>query len=252
MTFMSPSQGQATPVPTTAVSARTQPWLVMSAAAISWGVLAFVVLHLVSGRNPFQDAVSFYAFTDQAPGLLSVSILLVAIGSATTLAALNSAGIPLSRTTRVLFGCWSGGLALAAAFPVAYGELSSALSGEIHQYACVAAFLSIPVLGFSLLKRTRGIPGLTRNHAALTRWTRYSVAGLALFGLSYLIAKVPAFSELSTILPVGLTQRITLTVDIGLLYSTLHLARRASTPVTEPFETAPEYADFAAEPTSVR
>ncbi|ALG14857.1 hypothetical protein AOZ06_17710 [Kibdelosporangium phytohabitans] len=211
--------------------------MVVSAAAISWGVLAFVVLHLVSGRNPFQDAVSFYAFTDQAPGLLAVSILLVAAGSATTLGALSAARVPLSRTTRVLFGSWSGGLALAAVFPVAYGDVSSVFSGEIHQYSCVAAFLSIPVLGFSLLRRTRGVHGLARNHATLTRWTRYSVASLLLFGVSYLVAKVPGvpvLAEVGGILPVGLTQRITLTVDIGLLYSILQLARSACAPAARP------------------
>lgn len=226
MTIVSPSQSEAT-----FLSARTQPWLVMSTAAISWGVLAFVVLHLVSGRNPFQDAVSFYAFTDQAPGLLAVSILLVAIGSATTLGALKAARVPLSRTTRVLFVFWSGGLALAAAFPVSYGQLSSLLSGEIHQYSCVAAFLSVPALGFSLLKQTRNVPGVTRCRVSLARWTRYSVASLGLFGASYLIAKVPGvpiLAGLSEILPVGLTQRVTLTVDIGLIYSVLQLARHAA------------------------
>nr|WP_083466811.1 DUF998 domain-containing protein [Kibdelosporangium sp. MJ126-NF4]CEL18679.1 hypothetical protein [Kibdelosporangium sp. MJ126-NF4] len=227
MTIVSPPQRESASVP-----ARTQPWLAMSAVAITWGALAFVVLHLLSGRNPFVDAVSYYAFTDDAPGLLAVSILLVAVGSVTTLGALAAARVPLSRTTRVLFGLWSGGLALAAAFPVSYGELSSELSGQIHQYACVAAFLSMPAIGYSLLRRTRAIPALAGSHASLARWTHYSVASMVLFGASYLLAKqpgIPALAELSSVLPVGLTQRVTLAVDIGVLYSIVRLARRAGT-----------------------
>lgn len=222
MTFGNPTQHEAT---------RAQPWLIVSAAAISWGAFAFVVVHLVSGRNPLLDAVSLYAFTDQAPGLLAASMLLVATGSLATLGALTTAGVPLSRTTKVLFGLWSAGLALAAVFPVSDPRFSSVVSGEIHQYACVAAFLSVPALGCSLVNRTWGIPALEHHRDGLSRWTRYSIASLVLFGLSYVMAKFPGvrlLSELSTILPVGLTQRITLVVDFGLLCSILRLARGAA------------------------
>ncbi|MCE7010877.1 DUF998 domain-containing protein [Kibdelosporangium philippinense] len=199
---------------------RHQPWLIISAVAIIWGVLSFVVLHVVIGRNPLVEPVSTYAFTDLVPGLLAFSILLIAIGSVTTLGALAEADVPLSRTTRVLFGLWSGGLALAAVFP-AYGPSASYLSGEIHQYASVIAFLSVPAIGFSVLKAKRD--------ATVMCWTRYSVGSLVLFGTFYLLGKIPALSELITILPVGLTQRITLAVDIGLICSILLLARSRQT-----------------------
>jgi hypothetical protein len=223
------------PVPLTAATSpadRTRPWLVASVLAIGWSMLAFVILHLVSSRNPVLDAISSYAFTDQAPGLLAISILSVAIGSVTTLGALAAARVPLSRTIRVLFGSWSGGLTLAAAFPASYAEFPNPVSGEIHQYSCLIAFLSMPAVGFSLLERLRAVPGIARNRAIVSRWTRYSTVSLALFGISYLLAKypdTPVLSDLSTILPVGLTQRVTLIVDVGLLCSILLLARAAST-----------------------
>jgi hypothetical protein len=222
----SPPQTEAT-----APVARTRPWLIASAVAISSSMLAIVVLHLVSARNPVLDALSRYAFSDQAPGLLAVSILLVAIGSMTTLGALAAAGAPLSPAIRVLFGSWSGGLTLAAAFPASFDEYSNPVSGEIHQYACLVAFLSIPAAGFALLDRLRAVPSLSRQRATLSRWTRYSTTSLLLFGTSYLLAKypdVPVLSQLSTILPVGLTQRVTLIVDIGLICSMLLVARAAS------------------------
>lgn len=223
MTSGSPSQ--------TSPAARTRPWLIASVVAIGWSMLTIVVLHLVSSRNPVLDAISSYAFSDQAPGLLAISILSVAIGSVTTLGALAAAGVPLSHTIRVLFGSWAGGLTLAAAFPASYAEFHNPVSGEIHQYSCLVAFLSIPAVGFSLLDRLRGVDGLARQRATLSRWTRYSTASLILFGISYLLAKfpdTPVVSHLSTVLPVGLTQRVTLVVDIGLLCSMLLLARAAS------------------------
>jgi hypothetical protein len=213
-------------------TARTRPWLIASVVAISWSMLTIVVLHAVSSRNPVLDAISSYAFTDQAPGLLTVSILSVAIGSVTTLGALKTARVPLSRTTRVLFATWSGGLALAAAFPASYAEFPNPVSGEIHQYSCLIAFLSIPAVGFSLLDGLRAVPSLSRSRATLSRWTRYSTTSLVLFGVSYLLAKfpdTPVLSHLGTILPVGLTQRVTLIVDIGLLCAILLIARAAST-----------------------
>lgn len=230
------TSGSSSLTEATSPAARTRPWLIASVVAIGWGTLTIVVLHLVSSRNPVLDAISSYAFTDQAPGLLAMSILSVAIGSVTTLGALVVAGVPLSRTIRVLFGAWSGGLSLAAAFPASYAEFPNPISGEIHQYSCLVAFLSIPAVGFTLLERLRAVPGLSRNRATLSRWTRYSTASLVLFGTSYLLAKfpdTPVLSQFSTILPVGLTQRVTLVVDIGLLCSLLLLARAASASTRE-------------------
>jgi Protein of unknown function (DUF998) len=228
MTSVASPQIEATSVP-----AATRPWLLASALAIAGSMLAFVVLHLVSPRDPVQDAVSLYAFTEQVPGLLAISMVLLAVGSATTLGALAAARVPLDRTTWFLFVLWCGGLVVAAAFPVSHGESPDLLSGEIHQYACVVAFLSIPAIAFALLGRTRGIVALAHNRAIVARWTRYSAASLALFGASYLLAKcpdVPVISELSTILPVGLTQRVALIVDFGLLCAILLLARAACAP----------------------
>jgi hypothetical protein len=224
--------GSAPHAEATSPAARTRPWLIASVVAISWGMLTIVVLHLVSSHNPVLDAISSYAFSDQAPGLLAVSILSVAIGSVTTLGALSAARVPLSRTIRVLFVSWSGGLTLAAAFPASYAEFPNPVSGEIHQYSCLIAFLSVPAAGFSLLDRLRTVPSLSRNRDILARWTRYSTASLVLFGISYLLAKfpdVPVLSQLSVVLPVGLTQRATLIVDIGLICSMLLLARAAAT-----------------------
>jgi hypothetical protein len=210
--------------------ARTRPWLAVAAAAICWGLVTIVLMHLVNARNPVLDTLSSYAITDRGGDMLATGILSVAVGSLAVLGALTAARVPTGATTRVLFGTWSGGLMLAAAFPASYAELPDPVSGEIHQYSCLVAFLSVPAIGLTLLDRLRTIPALAGSRATVARWTRYSLAGLALFGISYALAKypdTPVLAELGALLPVGLTQRITLIVHIGLLGSLLALAARA-------------------------
>jgi hypothetical protein len=194
--------------------AKTTPWLLASAMAIGWGMCTIAVLHIISSRNPALDTLSSYAFTDRGSGMLETSMLSLAIGSLLVLGALTAAKVTITRTTRALFCTWSGGLTMAAAFPASYEKFPNPVSGEIHQYSCLVAFLSLPAIGFSLLRRLR-------EHPTLARWTWLSVASLALFGVSYLLAPTP-------VLPVGVAQRIALIADLVLLCSLLALAAKAA------------------------
>jgi hypothetical protein len=177
------------------------------------------------------DTLSSYAFTDRGTGMLAMSILSLAVGSLTVLGALRAAGVPLGRTTTALFCTWSGGLALAAAFPASYERFPNPVSGEIHQYSCLAAFLSAPAIAWSLLRRLPSHPALAGCRAALRRWSRWSVGTLVVFGISYLVngfPHAPVLRELYLLLPVGLTQRVTLSVDLALLAILLVLAARTA------------------------
>jgi hypothetical protein len=205
-------------------AARARPWLIASGVAIGWGILTMTVLHLISSHNPVLDTLSSYAYTDRGSGMFEASVLSLAVGSFCVLGALNAAGITISRTTRILFSTWSLGLATAALFPASYAAYPHPVSGEIHQYSCLVAFLSVPGIGFSLLD------GLTGNRAMVTRLSRYSLAGLLLFGASYLLSDfpgTPVVSQLSDALPVGVTQRLALGVDLALLFGLMLLASRA-------------------------
>lgn len=205
----------------TSTVARTRPWLLASTAAIWWGIAMIVVLHLISSHNPALDTLSSYAFTDRGEGMLAMGILSVAVGSITVLGALIAARVPVSRTTRILFGTWSGGLTLAALFPASYEEFPNPVSGQIHQFSCLVAFLSAPAIGLSLRSR---LPR-SSHRATLSRWTLLSAGSLIPFGVSYLLSKLP---DAPMILPVGVAQRVTLVIDLVLLYSLLTLAARMS------------------------
>jgi hypothetical protein len=200
-------------------------------------VLTILVLHLISSHNPALDTLSSYAFTDRGAGMLAMSILSLSIGSLTVLGALRVAGVPLGGTTTALFCTWSGGLALAATFPASYEKFPNPVSGAIHQYSCLAAFLSAPGIAWSLLRRREAQPVLAGFRAALRRWSRWSVGSLVVFGISYVIngfPHAPVSRELYVLLPVGVTQRITLSVDLALLAILLVLAARTAATRTEP------------------
>ncbi|NIH82940.1 DUF998 domain-containing protein [Amycolatopsis viridis] len=200
---------------------RARPWLLAANVAIGWGLLTVFVLHIVSARNPVWDTLSSYALVKGGIGLLGASMIAIAAGSIALLAALRAAGHRLGPATHVVFWTWSLGLVAAALFPASYPERFHPASGEIHEYACAAAFLSLAALGWTL-------PEPLRTHPAIVRLTLLTLGGVLLFGVSYLMPGV---------LPIGLTQRLALAADVGLLVT---LARAvAVTAPAKPRERVP-------------
>ncbi|MEU0469531.1 DUF998 domain-containing protein [Amycolatopsis sp. NPDC006131] len=197
------------------ISERARPWLLAANVAIGWGLFTAFILHVVSGRNPVSDTLSSYALADGGVGLLGASMIAIAVGSVALLAALKAAGHRLSRTTQVLFWAWSTGLVAAAFFPASYPERFDPVSGQIHEYACAIAFLSLAALGWTL-------PAGLRTHPAVVRLTLLTLGGVLLFGVSYLVPGV---------LPVGLSQRLALAADVGLLIT---IARVVAVPAPVP------------------
>lgn len=206
---------------------RTRPWRLVALGAIGWGLFTAVVLHVISSRNPVYDTLSSYTVTDRGEGMLGASVLSLAVGSLAVLGALQVAGVPLSRTTRLLLALWALGLAAAAIFPASYPEAPDPVSGEIHLYACLVAFLSLPGAAISLLEPLRGRP----ERVALVRATRLTAAAFALFATSFVFvrlseARIAPFPEVSAAFPIGVMQRLLLLADVGLLCTLLWLATR--------------------------
>lgn len=206
---------------------RTRPWRLVAVAAIGWGLFTAVVLHIVSSRNPVYDTLSSYTVTDRGEGMLAASVLSLAIGSLAVLGALQVAGVPLSRTTRLLLALWALGLAAAAVFPASYPEAPDPVSGEIHLYACLVAFCSLPGAAISLLEPLKG----RSERVALVRSIRLTAGAFALFALSFVFVRlseagVTPFREISDAFPIGVTQRLLLLADVVLLGTLLWLAAR--------------------------
>lgn len=206
---------------------RTRPWRLVALGAIGWGLFTAVVLHVVSSRNPVYDTLSSYTVTDRGQGLLAASVLSLAIGSLAVLGALHVAGVPLSRTTRLLLALWALGLAAAAVFPASYPEAPDPVSGEIHLYACLVAFLSLPGAAISLLEPLHG----RSERVIVVRAIRLAAVAFGLFALSFVFVRlaeagVEPFREISDGFPIGVTQRLLLLADVVLLGTLLRVATR--------------------------
>jgi hypothetical protein len=206
---------------------RTRPWRLVALGAIGWGLFTAVVLHVISSRDPVYDTLSSYTVTDRGEGMLGASVLSLAVGSLAVLGALQVAGVPLSRTTRLLLTLWALGMAAAAIFPASYPEAPDPVSGEIHLYACLTAFCSLPGAAISLLEPLRGRP----ERVALVRAIRLTAAAFALFATSFVFVRlseagVAPFREISDAFPIGVMQRLLLLADIVLLGTLLWLATR--------------------------
>jgi len=199
----------------------------IAAVAVAWAGFTMIVLHLVSSHDPLTDTLSSYAFTDHGTGMLGASILATALGSLATLAALRSAGIAVSGTSQALFGTWSLGLSAAAIFPASYPAHPDPVSGQIHFYSCLLAFLSVPPLGFSLLNR------ISAGRVALRRLSVVATLTLMLFGVCY---------ALPWLLPVGVVQRLALLVDVALICTLIVIARRSISTRRRHIADPPRYA----------
>lgn len=192
----------------------TRPWLITGYTAIGWALFTMIVLHLISSHDPLLDTLSSYINTDRGQGMLGASVLALSVGSMAVLGSLHAAGIPLSRTTKILFLTWALGLATAAVFPASYPQSPRPVSGQIHLYACMVAFLSVPAIGYTL----RAV------HPLAKRLTGFCVGALVLFALSYFLTLFGVPDPL----PVGIVQRVALISDVALMFGLLRIASAES------------------------
>ncbi|MEU6641209.1 DUF998 domain-containing protein [Saccharomonospora sp. NPDC046836] len=208
---------------------RTRTWSITAWASLGWALFTLLILHAVSSFNPLVDPLSRYAFSDHGGGMLAGSLLSFAVGVFAVRGALLASGITFGRTTSVVVYATALGLVLAALFPASFTPEIDPVSGRIHQYASLIAFLCLPAIPFSLLDRLRDVAGLADAYAKLVRLLQISLGSLVLFGFSYVAQALPQTAVVltaSTLLPVGFTQRIVFVAYFCLLAALLLVAIR--------------------------
>lgn len=197
---------------------------ILSIAAVGGLLLSLIQmfdLHLVTMHqvDPLRDTISGYAYVEPGRWMLETSVVYLSIGSLALFAALLSAGMSASPTTYLLFGMWVTGLALAALFP-ATRTLDPTLSGQVHWYGSLLAFLSLPAIGYSVARTFGELIDSPRTTRWVQRLATVSTVLLLLFGLSYLPGALPdlPFARLLDGLPIaGLSQRLTLVLGFAML-----------------------------------
>lgn len=157
-----PDTGPGAPVPDRLVRVLA----VAGTAATVLAALAVAVMHVLgpsSRVDPVRRTISEYALREGG-WMFEVTVAVLALGSAAVLAALVAGRLVGPRSApALLLGLWCVGLLLVVAFEKTNWSIGPSVSGTIHRYASLAAFLGLPAGALLLARRSR----------AETRWRPY-------------------------------------------------------------------------------
>lgn len=130
-------------------------------AAVLLALVVIGAMHLVgpSARiDPVRRTISEYAVVEGG-WLFDVAVVGLALGSAGVIAALVAARLTPARSLSVvLLGAWCVGLLLVVAFEKTNWSIGPSVSGYIHRYASLVAFLALPLGALLLARRHRRDP----------------------------------------------------------------------------------------------
>jgi hypothetical protein len=188
--------------------------------AATGGSIAVVVTVAMVGLldltvGPLHRTISEYALGDYRP-VFDVAVLLLAAGSLAILAALVHKGLTRWRSGgSIALILWSVGLLLVVAFPKTNWAMgTNQLSGGIHRFGSMIAFVSLPVAAILLAR-----PWL-KDHV----WGRHAKFTLA-SGVASVVAFMPilyaivlgATSDVRwwRVFPLGYIERILLIAEVG-------------------------------------
>lgn len=190
------------------------------------GILASVALALVghldtpARYNPLSFTISDYALADRG-GSLNAAMVVLGGAILALLAAMRAAGLRVPCLPATLLVLGGLGLAVAAWVPTDPPGQPMDLSGTVHRYVSVGAFIFLPLAGLLL------VPHLTPR---VGRRVRALALGSGVGLLALLYAAGPGHREL-----IGLAERLLVGVEVGMLlllagWSCLVAGRRRSTP----------------------
>jgi hypothetical protein len=129
--------------------------------------------------------ISDYALSGGAVGF-AVCVLAMAASTACLLVGMARAGLPVTRPIVALVCCWCAGLALCAFFPTTPTGAPLTFSAEVHRYAGLVLFTSLPAAAGLFARRAANHPSLRGLAERMRRRTRWAWAALAAFLVSQL------------------------------------------------------------------
>lgn len=156
-------------------------------AAIAVCVALVGSLHsLAADRvDPVRRTISEYALGDFG-WMFEIAVLGLAVGSLLVLVALVRVGLLGRRSpAAVALGMWAVTLVLVVAFEKANWSIGPSVSGYVHRYASLAAFVALPVAATSIGRRWRG----HREWGRFAAWTS-TLGGVSLAWLSLILLGV--------------------------------------------------------------
>ncbi|MBE8520653.1 DUF998 domain-containing protein [Amycolatopsis sp. H6(2020)] len=193
-------------------------WAAAAIVCFGLSVATALVLHVTqaAGVDPVRQVISDYALSPAAAGF-AFCVLTLAAGSGFLLAGLGKAGLPVTRPVVALAGCWGAGLTLCAFFPTIPTGAPMTLSAEVHRYAGLVLFVSLPAAAGFLARDAAGHPAHRTLAVRLRRHTRWAWAALAVFLLSQLPVLLAPSRGFDGPLFQGLAERLVFVVYLVLL-----------------------------------
>ncbi len=191
-------------------------------AALVLSLVPVVLLHLISlGEvDPVSRTISDYVFVAGGAGLLAVTALSLAGGSALLLLGLRRSGPAFGGPLPLLLGAWSAGLVVATIFPTDPTGTPTSLSGAVHRYAGAVMFTALPAAGL-----------LVSRHFAADRTLRRVSIASAVTGAAFLLSHVSVVLPFGGAVLLGFAERLLFAVLYVLLFVLarhLHRAEVAS------------------------
>jgi hypothetical protein len=128
-------------------------------AAIGLCAVLFLLLHpLAVEVNPVRRTISEYALGEFG-WMFDLGVIALAVGSLLVLFALVGAGLlGWYSSGAMALGLWSVTLLVVVAFEKTNWSVGPSVSGYIHRYASLAAFVALPVAALALARRWRRDP----------------------------------------------------------------------------------------------
>jgi hypothetical protein len=193
-------------------------WAAAAIACFGLSVVTALVLHVTQAAavDPVRQVISDYALSAGAGGF-AVCVLTLAAGTGFLLAGLARAGLPVTRPVVALAGCWGAGLTLCAFFPTTPTGAPMTLSAEVHRYAGLVLFVSLPAAAGLLARGAATHPVHHGLAARLQRNTDWAWAALTVFLLSQLPVLLAPSHGFDGPLFQGLAERLVLVVYLVLL-----------------------------------
>lgn len=156
--------------------------------------------------NPLRRTISEYALGPYG-WMFDVGVVGLALGSALVVVALVRGGVLRGRSpATALAAAWVVGLLAVVVFEKTNWSIGPSVSGYIHRYASVVAFVSLPLAAIAVGWRHRGSAAWSR-FAGWTHWL--GVASLLWFGTILAGVVLSPFTSVPwwEFLPLGLVER---------------------------------------------
>lgn len=197
----------------------------LAIAALSgliWSAVTMVWLHVgyADQISVINQTVSYYVFPDGGDELFAVSTLSLAAALALLVLGLARSGISCRGAVSALVVAATGAMVLLVAFPTDETGGPLSFSGQVHRYAGVCLFVSVPLLGYAIARRLREHPQWSST-ARTVRWLSYASAAAA---VTFLLSHAPVLLPDSAIAELfggvqlhGLVERVLLAFDMALV-----------------------------------